>query len=236
MSNRIAVPPNELRRLWVALGAATVFLAVTTVQGALRPEFDAWHQAVSALSLGPGGWIQMINLSVFGLVIASTAPVWRRVLAGGVGATSYPALTLVVGISFVLVGLIRQDPAPGYDPDGLALSAPTTLGLLHLAIAGVAALSSVIGLFVMAKRLSGDRAWAGWPLYSRVTAVLVVACIAVYGVWSTSASGYGGTFERFAIVIPLVWMFTFVRRLTAGVPFVVAADAQVEQQAARRTA
>ena len=217
----IPVPPNELRRLWLAIGGAAVFLAVTTVLGALRPGFDAWHQAVSALSLGPGGWIQMINLIVFGLVVASTAPVWRRILAGGVGATSYPVLMFVVGIGFVLVGLIPQDPAPGYDPDELALSSPTTLGLLHLTIAGVAALSSVVGMFVMAKRLSGDPAWAGWPIYTRVTAVLVVVCIAVYGVWSTSASGFGGTFERFAIVIPLMWTFTLLRRLSAGAPFKV---------------
>src|SRR5688572_15954052 len=107
------VPPALLRLLWIAVAAAILFLGLTTVQGALRPGFDSWHQAVSALSLGPGGWLQMINLVAFGAVIAGTAPAWRRLLAGGRGARSYPILTAVIGVSFIVVGLVKQDPAPG---------------------------------------------------------------------------------------------------------------------------
>ena len=198
-----------------------MFLGLTTVQGVLRPDFDSWHQAVSALSLGPGGWFQMINLVVFGAAITSTAPAWRRLLAGGRGAASYPILTAAIGISFIVVGLVKQDPAPGYDPQGLDLEAPTALGLVHLAVAGVAAGCSVAALFVIATRFTGDLHWVGWAAYSRTMAVLIVVCVAIFGVWSTRASGFAGTFERAAIVIPMIWMFTFLRRLGAGTPFMV---------------
>jgi pimeloyl-ACP methyl ester carboxylesterase len=40
----------------------------------------------------------------------------------------------------------------------------------------------------------------------------------VYAGWSTRASGLAGTFERLAIVLPLLWTFTFLRRLSAGMP------------------
>ena len=196
-----------------------MFLGLTTVQGLIRPGFDSWHQAVSALSLGPGGWLQMVNLVAFGAAIASTTPAWRRLLAGGRGSASYPILTAAIGISFVVVGLVKQDPAPGYDPEGLGLEVPTALGLVHLAVAGVAAGCSVASLFVIARRFTGNPHWTGWAAYSRTMAVLIIVCVAIFGVWSTRASGFAGTFERAAIVIPMIWNFTFLRRLGAGTPF-----------------
>lgn len=222
MSRTRAVPRQLLLRLWLALGATALFMVVATIQGVLRPGYDSWHQAVSALSLGPGGWIQAINFAVLGAVILSTVPVWRRILVGGKGATAYPALTAVLGTSFAVVAFVPQDPAPGYDPAGLGLGPPTALGLTHLAIAGVAALSSVAGLFVMAARFAGDPHWRGWPPYSRIMAILMIACVAIYGVWSTRATGFAGTFERLAVVIPAVWGFTLLRRLESGVPFMAA--------------
>jgi hypothetical protein len=201
--------------------ASAISLALSIIQGAYRQEFDPWHQAVSALSLGPGGWLQMINLTAFGLVILSTVSPWQRILAGARGGTAYPLLTALVGISFIGVGLLPQDPAPGYDPAGLRLTAPTPTGLAHLAIAGIAVLSSVIALFVMAARLAGQPAWRGWSLYSSVTALVVISCVAVYAVWSIQPAGFAGTFERIAILAPMVWMFAFLLRLRRGAPLMV---------------
>ena len=221
MRDTIPVPPTLLRPLWIAVVASVLFMVVATIQGIARDGYDSWHQAVSALSLGPRGWIQAINFVVFGAAVANAAPVWRQILAGGRGAVAYPALTAVVGLSFIAAGFIPQDPAPGYDPAGLDLQRPTTLGLVHLAVAGVAAACSVAGLFVMAARFAGDDGWRGWPAYSRVMALLLIACVAIYGVWSTRASGFAGTFERLAIVIPLVWTITLLRRLEAGAALMV---------------
>lgn len=219
MSEPLPVPQHLLHRIAIALWCAVVFFVLTTIQGLQRPGFDFWHQAVSALSLGPGGWIQMLNLAVFGAVITSTAPVWRRILYGGKGATTYPLLTALVGLSFIALAIFPQDPAPGYDPAGLALTAPTPRGLLHLAIAGIAALSSIIGLCIMAARFAGDSEWRGWTMYSLTMALLVVVCVAVFAVWSRQASGFAGTFERLALVIPIIWTYTFWLRLKGGALF-----------------
>ena len=217
--NTIAVPRQLVLRLSLAVLGALLFMTVAAVQGALRPGYDVWHQAVSALSLGPGGWIQTLNFAVLGLLITSTVPVWRRVLAGGRAAVWFPTLTAVLGLSFLVAGFLPQDPAPGYDPEGLALQAPTTIGLLHLAVAGVAAASSVASCFVMATRFAADPHWRGWATYSRVMALLTILCVAVYGVWSTRSTGFAGTFERAAILIPCLWGFTLLRRLWSGTPF-----------------
>ncbi len=217
----IAVPRGLLIRVLPAPLWTVVFLVMTAVEGFLRPDFDGWHQAVSALSLGPRGWLQSINLIVFGTVLFVTALPWRRILRCGGGEKWFPTLVMITGFSFVLVGLIPQDPAPGYDPDNLQLGTPTTTGLLHLGIAGVAALSSVASLIVMARRFSADPMWAAWPAYSIGVALIMVGCIAIYAVWSTRADGFAGAFERAAILLPAIWGTAFVWRLWRGVPFMV---------------
>jgi hypothetical protein len=221
VSDTVAVPRSLLVRLWYAPGGAALFMVIATIQGLTRAGYDPWHQAVSALSLGPGGWVQAGNFLLFGAVLLSTIPVWREMLAGGKGATAYPALTALLGASFVIVAFVPQDPAPGYDPAGLALQEPTVGGLFHLAIAGVAATCSIAGLFVMAARFAGDPHWRGWTAYTRVMALLMIVCIAIFGVWSRETTGLAGTFERVAVMIPPIWGFTFLRRLSAGTPFMV---------------
>src|SRR5258708_31878652 len=53
------------RSLLILLTCGTVgsllFTITYLVEGATRPDYNAWQQAVSALSLGPGGWVQQIN-------------------------------------------------------------------------------------------------------------------------------------------------------------------------------
>ena len=219
MSHLRPVPLQLRRRLWYAIAGAGLFMTTSCVESAQRPDYDAWHQSISALSLGPRGWVQMLSFFAFGSIVLTTVPVWRRVLAGGKGATVFPLLTGLTGASLFACGIVPQDPAPGYDPMGLALTGPTLRGLIHLAVAGVAALSSVAGLLVMAWRFRGDPGWRGWSRYSVLMALAMAACVVVYGVWSTASTGYAGTFERFALLVPSVWGLAFLMRLGTGAPF-----------------
>lgn len=213
------VPRRLVLRLALPAAGAVIFLGVSTIHGALLPEFDSWHQSVSALAIGRFGWIQALNFLAFGVIILSTVPVWRRILAGTAGATWLPALTGTLGLSLVMLTFTPQDPAPGYDPVGLALDRPSTTGLVHLALAGVMAASSVGSMFVLASRFAADVHWPGWAAYSRVMGLLTIGCIAVYGVWSTNPTGLAGTFERMSAVIPAVWLIGVVWRLWMGAPF-----------------
>lgn len=83
----------------------------------------------------------------------------------------------------------------------------------------MAAACSVALLLILASRLSGDAQWRGWPRYTRGAAGATVACVIVYGIWSTQPSGYAGSFERAAIIIPTLWGASFLHRLGRGVPF-----------------
>lgn len=216
MMSSVPVPNHLVRRLWISVIGALIFMSVSTVHGMLVPGFDLSHQSVSALALAPYGWIQTANFALLGGAVLATVPAWRSVLSGDIGGTSYPVLTTTLGVSLVAAGCVPQDPAPGYDPAGLTLQAPTVTGLFHLAIAGVAAFCSVALMFILASRLSNDPAWKGWPGYTRGMATLTIVCIAVYGFWSTHPDGYAGIFERAAVILPAVWGATFLRRLGQG--------------------
>jgi len=62
-----------------------LFDAVYLIEGATRPGYDGWQQAISTLSLGPGGWLQQANFIGLGVLTVAVAIVWRRILKGGVG-------------------------------------------------------------------------------------------------------------------------------------------------------
>jgi hypothetical protein len=214
-------PRTIVRQLWFGLGGAALFTAVASLQGSIRPGYDARQQAISALSLGPDGWIQQINFVVFGASLLFTVPALRRLMRGGVGARSYPAVTAIAGLCLVILGFIAQDPAPGYDPEQLGLALPTVRGLWHLALAGVAMTSSIAGLFIMASRFSRDSNWHSWVRPTQLVAVCAIVFVVIYAVWSTKATGFAGVFERLAILASPVWALAFARRLGTGVPFMI---------------
>lgn len=226
MTHLAPADPSDCRRLWFAVVATWLFMLGALLQGAFRPGYDAWHQSISALSLGPMGWVQDVAFMLLGLALLSTVPVWRRLLAGGIGSGAYPVLTALTGLSLMAAGLIPQDPAPGYDPERLGRALPTATGLAHLGIAAVAAFASCGALFVMAARFAALPGWTGWAAYSRLTGVLTIGCVVIYAVWSTRSSGLAGTFERLVIVLPGLWGMAVVTRLSSGAPFVVSNAAQ----------
>ena len=219
VNNTVPVPRRMVVRLSYPVLGALVFLAVSAIHGAVVSDYDSRHQSVNALALAPHGWIPVANFFMLGASVLSTVPTWRRVLSNGMGATWYPALTFALGLCFLLAGCIPQDPAPGYDPAGLALDQPSMTGLLHLAAAGIAATASVALMLIVAARLSGDSHWSGWATCTRVIALLTVVCVAIYGTWSVEPNGLAGTFERLAILLPALWGGTFLHRLWVGRPF-----------------
>ena len=215
------VPRPDYLRLRRAISVTAVFLIAVVTQGAARPDYDPWHQSISALSLGAGGWVQDVFFLLLGSVLLSTVPSWSRILRGGVGERSYPVLTALMGASLIAAALWPQDPAPGYDPELLGLALPTTTGLLHLTAAGVGAFSSIAAMFVMAARFRQLSGWEGWARPTRLAAALTTVCVVVYAVWSVQPTGLAGTFERLVVIVPGVWGYVVIRRLGDGVPFVV---------------
>ncbi|MFI0355355.1 DUF998 domain-containing protein [Actinomadura sp. 9N407] len=161
--------------------AGPLFLAAGVIQGLTRDGYDFTRNAISQLSLGDLGWIQVTNFVLTGaLIIAGAIGLWRT-LNGGPGGTWAPRLVAVFGASFLVSAVFAADPGAGF-PAGTA-DGPSTLsthGTVHLLGGMVGYLALCAAFIVLARRFSADGR-RGWAVASRIVPVGVLAGFAASG-------------------------------------------------------
>jgi hypothetical protein len=165
----------SLTRLLLLCGAIAgpLFIFVVLIQDYTRPAFDPRLQALSLLSLGDWGWVQIVNFVLAGVLNLLYAVGLRRTLHPGRAGTWGPLLIGAYGLGLILVGVFRTDPANGYPPGAIAPTEPSwhgaihALGALFVFVALTAALA-VFGRFFLARK----EPW--WAFYCIATAVLIL--------------------------------------------------------------
>ena len=185
---------------WLLLAAGTagglVFTGVYLAEGATRAGYRALAQPISALSLGPGGWVQQLNFITFGVLVCLSAAGWRAVLASGRGALAFPVLRVIAGVGLVMDGLFAQDPSGGYPPDVRA-GAPTVHGQVHTLFAMITITALAGGCFVLAARFAAEPAWRRWAPFAAAAGVATIVFIAAFGA-AGAQGGLAGLWERAA--------------------------------------
>jgi hypothetical protein len=178
-------------RAWLLLAAGTagglVFTGVYLAEGATRAGYRALAQPISALSLGPGGWVQQLNFIVFGVLVCLSAAGWRAALAPGRGSLAFPVLRVIAGVGLVMDGLFAQDPSGGYPPGARAGTA-TVHGQLHTLFAVITITALAAGCFVLAARFAAEPLWRRWAAFAAAAGVATIVFIAAFG----AAGGHGG--------------------------------------------
>ncbi|MEO3821496.1 DUF998 domain-containing protein [Plantactinospora sp. B24E8] len=192
--------------------AGPLFLAVGVVQGLTREGFDFTRNAISQLSLGDLGWIQVINFVIAGTLIIAGAIGLRRALHGGPGATWVPRLVTAFGISFLVSAVFAADPGAGFPvdtPEDPTTPTLSTHGAVHMFGGMIGYLALCAAFIVFARRFSaqGRRRWA---LASRIVPVVVIA-----GFVGSSASVL--VFFMGA-ALGLVWLTATTARLAITTP------------------
>ncbi len=207
--------PTTVRLISVGVVGGLLFAAVYLIEGVTRPGYVAWQQPISALSLGPGGWLQQINFFVFGVLTLVAAIGWRQALTPGPASVVYPVLRAIEGVALIVDAFFSQDPAPGYPVGALTLAHPTTHGIVHTLFAMIAITAIAVGDFALAWRFAYERRWRGWAVYAVVTGILTIVLIAVFGSMSSHLGSPAGLFERLATGINSVFGLLLVARLLA---------------------
>ncbi len=210
------VPNSTTHRLLLAAGllGSVLFNLTFLLDGALRPGYDSLRQPISALSLGPGGWVQIVNFIVFGALSCCSAIGWRATLNPGIGARSYPALKVISGVALIAAGIFSQDPALGFPHGVLSPAHPTIHAQIHNAVTVVSLLATIVGLLVLAHRFRHEPQWKRWSRYALLAAALMIGFIAAFG--ATNNGGLGGMFEKLATITALVFMVALIGRLLTG--------------------
>jgi len=203
---------RRLTNLLLASGAVAgpLFVAVFSIEGARRRQYDPIREPVSALALDDRGWVQRANFLGCGCLMLACATGLGRALPEARWA---PRLVALYGAGLVGAGVFVTDlPASTEDPRGA--TGPTVHGTLHQAFSGVVFAGLIGACATVAYRFArtGDAAWAA---YSALTGVLLVGGVGMFG-RAFSNEGLvevGGMIQRLTIVIGWGWLSALAMRL-----------------------
>src|SRR5215467_4783202 len=201
-------------RLLLACGAIAPLLnmVVILILGATRPGYNAWQIPDSNLELGEGGWIQIANYIVTGVLLLGFAIGLRLLLRTGRGSIWGPILLGIFGLTFIVTGIFVTDPVLGYPPG--ASSAPTVYGILHNLFGQLQFISLIVACFVLARRDAADQASRGWTWYSLATGLLVAATDVAFVLTYQFLDGSPvGLIERIGIISGGTWIALLAIRL-----------------------
>ncbi len=188
--------------LTCGVAGTALFPIIYVLEGATRPGYDAWRQTISALTLGPGGWIQQLDFALCGVSVLWMAFVWRKILKGGVCATWYPIIRGIEGLGLIAIAILTQDP-------------------LHTVFLVVIVNAMCLGLFVIARRFWKQPLWRGWATFSVACGLWPMVVMPIFGVSLNTHSvftGYAGLFERLATNADTIWSLVLVARLWVRQP------------------
>ena len=181
------VPQSPFLLALVSCGGigALLFTATYLIEGITQPGYNAWQQAISALSLGPGGWVQQVNFIVFGLLLILASVGWYRLLLPDRNAVWFPLFQGIGGLGLMSVGVV-------------------TSGTLHVLLANALIYAFAIGCFALAPRFWVARQWRGWMVYSGITGVLILL---FWGLFIQGATGnVAGLVERLSAGSHALWL------------------------------
>src|SRR5215813_14180942 len=188
-----------------------LFIVVFLIEGATRPHYSVWQDAVSALELGEGGWMQRANFIVCGVLVFGFAIGLRRVLRTGHGSTWGPILLGLVGLCLIGAGIFVTDPGLGYPHEAKTITL-TVHGILHNLFSLFGFISLPAACFVLARRDAADPAAHGWAWYSVATGLLVVIFEVLTAV-ATALNGPAGLTQRIFLIVGWSWIALHAIRL-----------------------
>lgn len=192
-----------------------IFTAICLIDGLHQPGYHWLSQPMSALSLGPGGRVQVVNFVLLGLGTCVSSLAWRPALADGRGSRWYPRLVMLSGLALIGAGVFAADPGGGYPAGGPAAASPSVHGVLHDVAYYGNLTAMLIGLVILARRFSTESGWRGWSAAAMAAAGLMVTFVATYAVLAAQG-GPAGVFDRLALLTPYVFGVVLVVRLIAA--------------------
>lgn len=198
---------TDTTRLLLGCGvlAGPLYLVTGFAQAFTREGFDPARHPFSFLSLGDGGWLQITNFVLSGLLFLACAIGLRR--TGGVGR-AVPVLIGIFAVGMIGGGVFVADPAFGF-PAGAPEGQPATLswhGVLHGVAFFVGFPSLVAAFFVLAGKLNGP-----WARASAVAGVLSLAPLPFLG------TGLGTTLLYPAAVVAWLWASAVAAKLRSEI-------------------
>ena len=168
-STTSAANRRTLNLIRCGITAGPFYVIVGLAQALTREGFDMRRHALSLLSNGDLGWIQILNFVVSGFLVIAGAMGLRKVLRGSRGGTWAPRLLVGYGVGLIGAGVFVADPGLGFPPDvAVASTGMSRNGLLHFIFGGFGFYALIAASFVLASRFKGQKEMS-WSVYSLIT-------------------------------------------------------------------
>lgn len=165
--------------------AGPLYLVVGLVQVLTREGFDVRQHALSLLSNGAFGWIQVANFILTGGLIIIGAIGCRRAIRAQSAGTWGPILLFAFGVGLIGSGLFRADPAHGFPPGSITSETLSTSAALHFVFGGIGFYALIAACFVFMRRfLRYGQTELAW--YSAITGAGFFASFALIASGSTA--------------------------------------------------
>lgn len=182
------------------LVGAALFVLTFLIDGATRPGYHPVRQPVSALALGPRGWVQTANFVVCGLLITAASPGIYQ----AAGSLWLAGLVAVFGLALVASGVFPMDPMRGYPP-GTPEGTPTKTSRNHQLHdwAGMVVFAALPAAALAAALVLTDTLWA---VGSGVVAAVLVVFFLWFGTAWEADDPRAGLVQRGMIITGWCWL------------------------------
>ncbi len=151
---------------WAGVVGPVLFTVAFLLQEAFRrDQYDPLAEPVSALEVGPAGWIQQVNFVIFGVLTIAHAIGQHSGMLSTRGGVAGPVLLGTTGVGCLLSAAFPLfDDAAGVTqfPPGHLLGGLTFF------------LVSPLALIVLSARMRHDPAWRSLALYTFVSGLVLV--------------------------------------------------------------
>jgi len=199
---KVVSAPNG-GRMWAGIVGPVLFTSTFVIAGSLRAGYDSRAMFISALSLGPHGWVQILNFVVFGLLLLTFA---RRV-AVATSSRVGPALLTIIAFGNIVVGLFVMDPV------GTPRNLASFQGTVHHFVSRLVLFLMPVSCFALVSPFHQEPKWRsleGYTLAAGTTIIVAVATLAVATMVPSAQDAFTpwlGLIQRAAVVPYMAWLF-----------------------------
>jgi uncharacterized membrane protein len=194
---------------WAGMIGSALFVTVFTLEGWLRPGYDPRGTFISELSIGPRGWIQIVNFIILGALFLVFTWGVAAEFREGKASKAGPILLAIIGISFLVSGPLVTDPATT-PRDQMSLH-----GMLHGIFGALVFSLSPISCFVFWRRFRQEAKWQPLQWWTLLIGIITTAAVILLSastktqVIPNALTPWNGLIQRMVIIPYLIWIFTF---------------------------
>jgi len=195
---------------WTGMVGPALFTLVFTLHGRLRAGYDPVHMYVSELSIGPLGWIQIVNFMVLGLCLMLFAFGVSKAFPVGKASRAGPILLMVVAACYFISGPLVTDPASMFD------NQQSVRGFLHGIFGALVFALSPVCCFVFWRRFRDDANWKRMRHLSLLAGIVMAAVVVLMKVaqpLSSPLNPWAGLIQRCSLITFYAWVFVFALNL-----------------------